>query len=107
MTILEILNATLVDKQIKLHLFEFKITTINQIQYRVWFDMTDEVLKSDKRCKYIGLVDGIITEVSGYSDKYEGDLIYFNTKVITPGGAYNSEHRISVCVDDSFELIRI
>lgn len=107
MTIIEILNATLVDKQIELHLFSFKMTTTSQIEYRVWFVRDNEFLRSDKRCNYIGLVDVIITEVLGFSDRYEGDSLYFNVKVITPGEAYNSEHNISVCVDTSFNLISL
>ena len=107
MTIIEILNATLVDKQIELHLFSFKMTTTSQIEYRVWFGKGNEFLRSDKRCNYIGLVDVIITGVSGFSVPYEGNSLYFNTKVITPGDAYNSEHNISVCVDTSFKLISL
>jgi hypothetical protein len=77
MTIIDILSATLVGKQIPVLKYEFKNTGDLNVVIRLFFNNADisPYVHKDPRFTFVGTVNATIISVDGSYDKYEGDNI--------------------------------
>lgn len=101
MTIIDILNATLVGKQISMIKYECRMPATVNPTFRLFWkkEHIANWVHKDPQYTLVGNVAATITGVFGYSDKYEGDSIYL---LIEESG---TKEQIYITVEDEFEFV--